>query len=316
MLTIDYESEGFPLGAPVTNGRSSLNTDWDELLRAALTVGRPSRHHVFQHGLASTYEALFRLSLVRMAVEQSGPTARRLRRTAAARSLDPSEKGAVNYFLGMAMCKLFSSSLLDAPWMLHLDVFRPLLNPVLNGRSRPDLIGQTRSGDWLAFESKGRVSPPGADAKTKAKAQSQRCVSVNGVPVTFQIGGIMYFRKDVLQFFWRDPPPNEPENAIPITVQNDTWRHYYGATFEIIRGDADGFAQMLQQPFLLPIAAADVQIGIYPDVLQLLAKELWGEAKEWCVRNFADLEQQGYRADGIRVIAGSSWLSPLLEVPR
>ena len=74
----------------------------------------------------------------------------------------------------MAICKLFAAKLLDAPWLLHLNVFRPMLNPVLTGRSHPDLVGQTQSGQWLAFESKGRVSSPAADAKNKAKAQAQR----------------------------------------------------------------------------------------------------------------------------------------------
>jgi hypothetical protein len=39
------------------------------------------------------YEALFRLSLVRMALEQSGPTAYRLRRTNLARTLDRPKRG-------------------------------------------------------------------------------------------------------------------------------------------------------------------------------------------------------------------------------
>lgn len=75
------------------------------------------------------YEALFRWSLVRMALEQTGLRASRLRRTTAAKTLDPTEKGAVNYFLGMTFCKLFAAKLLHTPWLLHLDVFRPGLNP-------------------------------------------------------------------------------------------------------------------------------------------------------------------------------------------
>src|SRR5438045_4082788 len=136
MLQIAYESEGFPAGAPVANGLATLNTSWDELLWAAITVGRPSRNYVFPHGDASIYEALFRMSLVRMAVEETGPNEKYLRRTSAAKSLDPSEKGAVSYFLGMAVCKLFTTKLLSAPWLLHLDVFRPQLDPELSGRSR------------------------------------------------------------------------------------------------------------------------------------------------------------------------------------
>ncbi len=145
MLRTDYESEGFEPGGLVKNGRGVLTTSWDELLWAAVTVGRPNRQYVFRHGGASVYEAIFRWSLTRMALEQSGPVAYRLRKTEAARTLDPSEKGAVNYFLGMTLCKLFSAKLLNAPWLMHLDVFRPGLDVVLKGRSRPDLVGQTNT---------------------------------------------------------------------------------------------------------------------------------------------------------------------------
>src|SRR5438105_5261988 len=165
MLQIAYESEDFVAGSGATNGPSVLNTSWDDLLWAALTVGRPNRQYVFRHGAASLYEALFRWSLIRMALEQRGIRASRLRRTAAARTLDPSEKGAVNYFLGLAVCKLFADRLLDAPWLLHFDVFRPLLNPALIGRSRPDLVGQTINGRWVVLECKGYASPPNADIK-------------------------------------------------------------------------------------------------------------------------------------------------------
>ncbi len=120
-IEIDYESEGFAPGSSVANGYGVLVTSWDELLWAAVTVGRPNRQYVFRHGISSMYEALFRWSLVRMALEQCRPAAYRLRRTTAAKTLDPSEKGAVNYFLGLAICKLFADKLLQAPWLMHLD---------------------------------------------------------------------------------------------------------------------------------------------------------------------------------------------------
>lgn len=204
-LEIRYESEGFAADSQVVNGMGTVTTTWDDLLWAAITVGRPNRQYVFRHGLASTYEALFRLSLIRMALEEMGTRIKRLQRTSAARTLDPSEKGAVNYFLGLAICKLFAAQLLNVPWMLHLDVFRPLLSPVLTGRSRPDLVGEMVGGGWVALECKGRLSSPDSKTKAKAKAQAQRLVSVNGIVPALQIGGIAYFKNDELQFFWRDP---------------------------------------------------------------------------------------------------------------
>lgn len=110
-------------------GRPALGSDHRGKTKSSVRV---------QAGEGSLYEALFRLSSIRMALEQTGPSATRLRRTQAARTLDPAEKGAVSYFMGIAVAKLFAAKLIDARWLLHLDVFRPLFNIVLRGRSRPD----------------------------------------------------------------------------------------------------------------------------------------------------------------------------------
>lgn len=235
-LHISYESVGFPAGGPVANGGARLSVSWDKLLWAALTVGRPNRQYVFAHGMSSAYEALFRLSLVRMALEQAGPGSRVLRRTAVARSLDPTEKGAVNYFLGMAVAKLFADELLSVPWMVHLDVFRAQLSAVLNSRSRPDLIGQSIYGQWVALECKGRVSAPNREAKTKAKQQAQRVVSIGATAPAYAIGAITYFRNGSLRFFWEDPE-TDPKVAWPVEVDlvEGMWDEYYAPVLALMR---------------------------------------------------------------------------------
>lgn len=319
MLHVEYESSGFPTPGPVANGRGTLVTSWDDLLWSAITVGRPNRQFVFQHGPSSQYEALFRLSLARMAVEQHGTHGRRLYRTPAARSLDPSEKGAINYFLGMTLCKLFAVSLMDAPWLLHLDVYRPALDPVLRGRSRPDLIGLSASHGWLAFESKGRVSPPDSTTKSKAKQQAERCVSVAGVPVSFHIGAITYFKSDVLQFYWCDPVPRDdsPPNAISVDLNESVWRHYYQPAFQLF-GSAGQATESLRLPadagMLVPIPSADIELGIHPVVLKYLIEERWGEARSWCMTHASDLHEAEYKPDGIKVVAGQSWSKPFVDV--
>jgi hypothetical protein len=85
----------------------------------------------------------------------------------------------------------------------------------LTGRSRPDLVGQALNGDWIVLESKGRVSAPEEAAKEKAKQQARRLLSVSGVAPAMHIGGISYFRNDVLQFYWCDPP-SDPLIRRPI----------------------------------------------------------------------------------------------------
>lgn len=311
-IRIDYESQGFPTGGSVTNGLDTLNTTWDELLWAAITVGRPNRQYVFRHGDASLYEALFRWSLTRMALEQRGPRGSRLRRTDAVKTLDPTEKGAVNYFLGMTMAKLFASRLLNAPWVVHLDVFGSQLGAVLRGRSRPDLIGQVQGSNlWIALEAKGRISAPDSNAKTKAKQQAQRVVSIGGTPPAFCVGAIMYFHNDVLQFLWRDPQP-EPygSSGFEVPYSDEIWGYYYGPVLELVRAYPHYLDQMFHEPVLMPLENQDIQIGIDRRVLTALSEHQWGRARHICSENADEFQDAGYCMDGIRVIAGDSWLYP------
>ena len=47
-LRIDYRSRAFPASYSFRSG--TLSTSWDELLWAAITIGRPSTYHVFRSG--------------------------------------------------------------------------------------------------------------------------------------------------------------------------------------------------------------------------------------------------------------------------
>lgn len=316
MPDIKYQSEDFPPGDPLLIGVRNLAATWDDLLWAALTVGRPSLLHVFPHGQASFYEALFRLSLVRMALEQHGQRPIRFRRTPAAQNLDPSEKGAVNYFLGMSVCKLFATELMDTPWLLHFDVFRALLNPqLLSGRSRPDLVGQSVNGQWHSFESKGRAYPPTNDEKDKAKDQAERCTAINGIPTTCHVGCITYFKKDDLHFFWRDPRPDQEgsANSFNLDVDDRMWRHYYAPALALAESDAGLARSVKPKQAIEPVAAPDIKVEIQADVVRRLRESQWGEAKRWCLSNSSRLASDGFRPDGIRVVAGPTWTRPFSE---
>lgn len=312
-LTIDYESRGFPPGSGIAAGWGELQTNWDDLMWAAITIGRPDWVHVFGYGNSSVYEAIFRWAMLRTALEQSGPTAYRLRRTPAARALDPTEKGAINYFVGMVMCKLFAARLLNAPWMLHLDVFGAAITTVMTGRSRPDLVGQINgTNQWIAMESKGRISSPDANAKTKAKNQALRITSVAGVPPTYNIGAISFLRNDILQFFWEDPMPTDNDGVkgkfeLP-GIKDDVWRSHYQTAMGAFRAITavedrpDALTAILRQ--------ADVTISIHPAVINLLLEEQWAKAKSVAESIPEDLTHEGYQLDGLRVQAGKSWLFP------
>lgn len=294
-LRIPYTSRDFPSGI-ASSGH--LQTDWDDLLGAALTVGRPNTAYVFAHGDPSYHEALFRLSLVRMAVEQRAFSGA-LYWTEAFRSLDPTEKGAVSYFLGMTICKLFASVFLRTPWLLHLDVFRSQLDPLLlGGRSRPDFVGQDDTGAWHAFECKGRSSAPNAEDRSKAKNQAKRLVRVDATDCSLHVGAISYFRRGALEFHWRDPDPEDADTLEPIKVglPEDAWRYYYAPALALATAEPkDGRA------------AADVKVEIHDSILDLLLAGDWTAARGRAGQLGTAFRGRRFRADGLKVVAGESW---------
>ena len=329
-LNISYESEGFP-SSTIPDGRFELPVSWDEILWAAVTVGRPDRYHVFRgrpftlfvHDgrggvrpwLYGDYEAMFRWSLIRMAVEKDGPSSSRLQQTQAMKCLDRTEKGMVNYFIGMTFCKLFAHRLLCTPWLLHLDIFREQLQLVLQQGSRPDLVGQSVSNQWHGFECKGRMQSLGSSGKKKAKDQACRLISVKSIPCTLHVGSVTYFRRNTLEFYWCDPPSRESEAGIEIDLPEDAWRHYYGPIAEIIasyrQGDFAVTEEVMERDvdnnLYIRIPESDVEIGVHRVIEELLADQEWERARLAASERAEDFRVQGFHPDGVLVRAGDSW---------
>jgi hypothetical protein len=303
-LRIPYTSEAFPSGT-ITNASSELSVTWDEILWAALTIGRPSTRHVLQHGLSSSYEAIFRISLIRMALEQYGPRAARLRRTSAFKELDPTEKGAITYFLGMTFCKLFASRRLATPWLLHLDIYKSIFPASLLGRSRPDLFGQqTGTGAWHAFETKGRASKPSTADRAKAKAQALRLVSVNGTACTLHIGAFTYFAADILNFYWIDPPP-ETKKPLDLPETNDGWRYYYEPIWSLWAEASTGVRDAGE--LSIPLPQFDLKIRVHPLLAPYFVLGAWARAQREMSESYEALAAEGFQPDGIKVECGPSW---------
>ena len=297
---------------------------WDDILWAAVTVGRPDRYHVFQHGDVSGYEALFRWSLIRMALEQRGPSTCRLTRTDAANTLDPTEKGMVSYFLGMTFCKLFADKLLHTPWVFHLDLLRSELKPLLSGWSRPDLIGlKAGSNRWHGFECKGRSSPPSADEKNRAKTQVERLGTVDfrGFSRSLLVAAITYFQNDVLQFYWCDAPPQDSDEIV-LNLPDDAWRHYYSPVVEVITASDSGTLGDLMSERVearipserdgagnlqVPIAQCDLEIGVHRAIRDYLVVQDWHGARHAASEAAREIGEEGFQADGLRVLAYDSW---------
>ena len=237
----------------------------------------------------------------------------RLYRTSAAKALDPTEKGAVSYFLGMVVCKLFATKLLNTPWLLHLDVFRSQLGAVLAGRSRPDLVGQDHELQrWHVFECEGRVNSPDGATKKGAKKQAQRLVGVGDVACSLHVGTVAYFRGDVLHFYWRDPAPSELE-TIELELPDEPWRYCYDPIVQIINDEIGSPRRGRTPDGLVLVEDCDVEINVHWTVAKYLANEDWDGARRAATAAAEEIKRDGYQPDGLRVIAGDSWHEPYRE---
>jgi hypothetical protein len=238
-----------------------------------------------------------------MALEQYGPSGIRLYRTEAYKTLDPTEKGAVSYFLGMTMCKLFAAKLLDTPWLLHLDIYGD--RAVITGRSRPDLFGlSTTSREWAVFECKGRGTEPDKETKQKAKKQAERLEEVEGVRCRVNVAAFTYFKRDSLNFYWEDPPASDEPIKIPYS--DEDWQHYYLPVIELFRAHG-GFADEMMAHLSVDVPELDLRIEVAPSVARALRDGHWNLARQEATLNAAKLRADGFQPDGLRIIAGVSW---------
>ena len=107
-----------------------------------------------------------------------------------------------------------------------------------------------------------------------------------------------YFRQHVLEFHWRDPDPEDTEKLTPIEVSlpEDAWFYYYAPALAYATGRlADGRE------------STDIKVEVHKTVLELLLAGKWAAAQLRAPELGAALEEGGFRADGLRVVAGESW---------
>lgn len=138
-------------------------------------------------------------------------------------------------------------------------------------------------------------------------------VSINGKSPSYNIGGITFFRNDVLKFFWRDPEPTNKLKAIKCTLEDADWRYYYEPVFDLVQSRERRGQSSPEGLFLVSDRELDVKLGIHPAIMSLLVEQNWGEAKRVAIAHGKEFNKDGYQLDGIKVVAGETWRRPFAE---
>ena len=190
MPRLNYTAKGFhPNLGGCLNGSHSIDVTWAELIWAGITVGRKSWEDVIRHGYHSFLEIIYRTAILKANLSSS-PQGEFIK-TDAYKSLDPSEKSAISYFLGLSFAKLIAHRLLSVPWLVHLDCLD--LSIDMKGNNRPDLIGTNLSGEWCVFEAKGRTHTIDEKLIQKAKNQVQAIKKINSMDPYIQGISLTHF---------------------------------------------------------------------------------------------------------------------------
>jgi hypothetical protein len=253
--------------------------------------------------------------------------------------MDPSERRALAYHLGITWTVAWARQTLRIPWLLHLDIYQRQLGiNTLLGNSRPDLVGLHPNGAWAVFEAKGRASAPSPAAETKAKNQSQRVVTIGGVAPTSCFAAFSYFATDrqavgrrkpkIVHSRILDPAPNSDDDQaihLPLLTQDKFFELYYQPWFRLLSkpagsiiADVGSNVASSHLPALRPelffwryLADLDFYVGMLPGVALALEQRRYGEVPKLIqeVTSKEGLEQEypDWAGDGMIIEPGDSW---------
>lgn len=228
-------------------------------------------------------------------------------------SLDPTEKGATSYFLGMAMAKLFAAELFDTPWLFHVSQATSGGASIAfqrGSKSQPDLIGQSSGGDWIVVEAKGRTNGLDSKALTKAKLQTSMIRTINGVAPSLRVALQVYF-DDQLRVRIDDPSDPKPE-ALEVQLDLDSALARYYSVATAITAKNPTRERVRDREFVTRIDDdSGVTIGLQASILESVAAGKFQQIREDSRRVNDRVTEVGERAtiypDGLFVRLDDRW---------
>ena len=248
-------------------GQNTLSMSWGELIWAAISVGRAELLHIIRHGRFSSFEIAYRVSILfaNLCEDENGY----LERSSAYEGLDPSEKSAISYFLGLTLTKAFGARLLNVPWLMHLDVYREDLQPIFrNSNSRPDLVGKNINDEWVIMEAKGRTNGFDRKALQKAKDQARQVIEISGETPILHVGLQVHFNNGIMCLEVDDPEPNK-KKGIKLPISNEKFSDGYYRPFKewLSDGEVKPFRNTRYRQ--RAIAEFDINVGIIDSIFEM-----------------------------------------------
>ena len=271
MLNLNYTARGFPsCWEKRFHGSHSMKVTWKDLFRAAITVGRKSWDDVVRHGHHSRLEIIYRSTMI--GANLSSSDRNEFTKTDAYKSLDPSEKSAISYFLGLSFAKLAAEQLLGIPWLVHLDCLSDLSIDLRNS-CRPDLVGVDYQGRWGVFEAKGRTNNLEKTLIQKAKKQTQMVRKINGSDPWVRVASISYFLYHNLKLHLEDPDEIHSD-AIDFEIpggEDQFLKYYYQPFISLIENSQSSQEEVAGRTInVVELVEIDLAVGLDAQVQEIL----------------------------------------------
>lgn len=214
----------------------------EAMISHAMTVGLASANDLY-----STYGSGFgvahlmgRCSLIRAYVDFTDTSC--LKHSPVFNLLDPTEKGSINYHLGMIFTKMMADRYLNTPYLVHYSWMEQngYASILANTKSSPDLLGfDAVSGTWSTFEAKGRNSSFASDVMNKAKTQASLPVKIGGQNCSMAVAAALFRKSNsTLEFRWEDPAFHYRE-PILLTPSIRTWRNYFYHVHSVLEFESE-----------------------------------------------------------------------------
>lgn len=267
MANIYYEIDGF--AGPLPNGLASPGTGnhrvgMARLVWAATTIGTTPFGPRLHAGRA--LEVQWRSAMVRAAIQ---PDPRAWWRSARYARLDPSEKGAVSFFLGQAQAKLFAHDFFRVSRFVHYDAYlayrgRP------RRRTRPDFIGFYGRHVALGVEAKGRSLGFNRPLITKAKKQASSLPVITGHSTSATYVHVAYFDHDQWCAYLEDPPRRGRVRVVDPAILTLV---YYLPIVNAVRAresQAPGLEQANDSYLRAYFAEVDMHLSVRADIAALI----------------------------------------------
>lgn len=252
-ITCNYNE--FPTSSTIGDGNEDLKFSTSQLIHAAYTVGKHNFEEVYAHPYHSEKEVNFRISMIQAFLSLENDY---VIRSPIFYKLDPSEKGAVNYFLGMVFTNLIAQYKFHVKWLVHLDLFNGKLE-FRDSKKKPDFVGESRKFSWMAFEAKG-IQRKTDNTEKNALEQLENLVSIDG-NIPLKVASILHGNVDeVLRLKLIDP--DEKAKQIINLEGIDYATHYYAAIYYMIKKDFRIISVNNREFAIRDIECSHTEIGI------------------------------------------------------